>query len=358
MTKFARMFLVWALVLAVVPAAAQQTTGSIIGRVVDSQGAPVAGAAVAARSSDTGFTRETTSDDNGVYRLLALPVGRYDVSAERTGMARFDRPGIIVNVSQTTDVDIVLRLATLAETVVVTARIPLISTFSSSVGQIVDTTRIEQLPLNGRQFASLAATVPGVGLGFHSDVTKLSQLTPQISGGNGRNVNFIVDGGDNNDDTVGGLLQLFPLEAIQEFNVITQRANAEYGRSGAAVLNVVTRSGTNQVRGSWFTLLRDDRLNSQPFSEVLQGIDKQVYRRYQFGGSVGGPLVLDRVHYFAAFERTQQDTRQVVNTLGVFPAEDGVFDVSFRENLFTTKLTMTPSVDHYIALRYAHDSNS
>ena len=148
----------------------------------------------------------------------------------------------------------------------------------SSREEVVDLPRIEGLPLNGRQFANLAATVPGVGLGVHSDPSKSAQHTPQISGGNGRNINTLVDGGDNNDDTVGGLLQLFPLEAIQEFNVLTQRFDAEYGRS-SAVLNIVTKSGTNQLRGSWFTLMRDEALNAQTFSEKLRGVAKQPYRR-------------------------------------------------------------------------------
>ncbi len=127
----------------------------------------------------------------------------------------------------------------------------------SSVGGVVDIGRIESLPLNGRQFANLAATIPGVGLGFHSDPTKSTQYSPQINGGNGRNVNYQIDGGDNNDDTVGGLLQLFPLEAIQEFNFVTSRSKAENGRSNGGVLNVVTKSGTNDLHGSFFELFRD-----------------------------------------------------------------------------------------------------
>ena len=95
------------------------------------------------------------------------------------------------------------------------------------------------------------STIPGVGLGFHSDPTKSTQFSPQIAGGNGRNVNYQIDGGDNNDDTVGGLLQLFPLEAIQEFNFVTPRYKAEYGRSNGGVMNIVTKSGTNDLRGSW-----------------------------------------------------------------------------------------------------------
>ena len=128
---------------------------------------------------------------------------------------------------------------------------------------------IESLPLNGRQFANLALTIPGVGLGFHSDPTKSTQFSPQIAGGNGRNVNYQIDGGDNNDDTVGGLLQLFPLEAIQEFNFQTARYKAEYGRSNGGVMNIVTKSGTNQFQGSGFTLFRDSSMNAKTETEKM-----------------------------------------------------------------------------------------
>ncbi|MBI3049096.1 MAG: TonB-dependent receptor [Acidobacteria bacterium] len=357
MTLIARLVLAGALSVAALPAAAQQTTGSIAGRVIDDQNAGIPGAALTARNPDTGFTRAVTADESGLYLLAALPVGAYEVSAERAGLARFQRDGIIVNIAQTTDLDIVLRVAPLTETVTVTSEAPVVSVTSSTVGQVVETARIESLPLNGRQFANLAATVPGVGLGFHSEQSKSSQYSPQISGGNGRNVNYIVDGGDNNDDTTGGLLQLFPLEAIQEFNVMTQRFDAEYGRGGA-VINVVTKSGTNDLAGSWFTLLRDDSINARTFSGRINRLDKQDYRRYQFGGSLGGPIVEDRAHFFAAYERTQQDTTQVVSTLGLFTSEDGVYDVPFRENLFTTKVTATATPAHYLALRYGRDWNS
>jgi hypothetical protein len=357
MMKFATALLVCACTAIASPAVAQQTTGTIAGRVVDDLDAGIPGATITARNLDTGFSRNATSGDGGLYRLAGLPVGSYRVEAQRAGLARFERDGIGVNVARTTDVDIILRVAALSETVTVAAELPVVPITSSTLGQIVDTARIESLPLNGRQFANLAATVPGVGLGFHSDQTKSTQYSPQISGGNGRNISYVVDGGDNTDDTVGGLLQLFPLEAIEEFNVMTQRFDAEYGR-GAAVLNVVTKSGTNDLRGSAFTLSRHDALNARTLSEEIHGIDNQAYRRYQYGGSLGGPLVVDRAHVFGAYERTHQDTRQVVNTLGLFPSEDGVYDVPFRENLLHAKVTATATPAHYVALRYAYDGNS
>jgi hypothetical protein len=358
MRKATRTLLVFALVLIARIASAQQTAGNIAGVVVDDQNAAVPGVTVTANNTETGLTRTVTTNDAGLYQLVALPVGTYDLVIELSGFTRVEVNGVTVNISETTDIDATLRVAGISETVTVTGAAPLISMTSSSVGQVVDIDRIERLPLNGRQFANLAATVPGVGLGFHADSTKNTQYSPQISGGNGRNINYVVDGGDNNDDTVGGLLQLYPLEAVQEFNVITQRFKAEFGRSDGAVINVVTKSGTNTMGGSWFTSLRDRSLNARTMTEEITNTVKQDYRRYQFGGSIGGPIIENTLHFFAAAERTQQDTRQAVSTLGIFPAEDGVYDTPYRENLLTGKLTMNAAARHYLALRFGRNTNS
>ena len=245
------------------PALAQQTAGNVTGRVTDAQNAAVPGVTVTAKNSQTGFIRTEVTDAEGIYRLTALPVGTYDHHrrARRLRQRREQAASSSTSARRSTS-PIAMKVATLQETVTVTGESPLIETTSSSVGGVVDVGRIENLPLNGRQFANLAVTIPGVGLGFHSDPTKSTQYSPQIGGGNGRNVNYQIDGGDNNDDTVGGLLQLFPLEAIQEFHFVTSRYKAEYGRSNGGVMNIVTKSGTNDYRGSWFTLFRDDAMNA------------------------------------------------------------------------------------------------
>ena len=340
------------------PAAAQQTTGNITGRILDDQGAAVPGVTVTGRNTETGFTRADVSDVEGIYRLTALPVGTYDITAELQGFSKVENKGIVLSVGQTLDVALTLKVATVQETVTVTGETPLIETSSSAVGGVVDVGRIENLPLNGRQFANAAITIPGVGLGFHSDPTKSTQYSPQIAGGNGRNVNYQIDGGDNNDDTVGGLLQLFPLEAIQEFNFVTSRYKAEYGRSNGGVMNIITKSGTNDLRGSWFTLFRDKALNSITETERRAEVEKQDYRRWQFGGSAGGPIVRDRAHFFGAVERTQQDTFQVVDTLGLFPDLDGVYTTPYRENLITAKVTSQMTATQYLAVRYGRNTNS
>jgi hypothetical protein len=347
---------------------AQQTAGNITGRVLDQQGAAVPGATVSARNPQTGFSRSEVSDAEGLYRLNALPVGLYEVNAELPGFTTVSKKDIEVGVGQTQTVDFSLRIASVAETVNVTGASPLIEITNSAVGQLVDPKRIESLPLNGRQFANLAATVPGVGLGYHTDPTKSSQYSPQINGGNGRNVNYQIDGGDNNDDTVGGLLQLYPLEAIQEFNLITSRFKAEYGRSNGGVMNVVTKSGTNLPSGSFFEFFRDKSMNAESESEFLNDQSaisagtpapgKQNYRRNQFGGSFGGPIEKDKIHFFLAIERTQQDTTQVVNTLGLFPDKNGVFAVPYRESLVTGKVTANLNTAQYLSIRYGYNQNS
>lgn len=341
------------------PAAfAQQTSGNINGRITDDQGAAVPGVTVTATNAATGFSRTDVSDGEGLYRLTGLLVGTYDVTADLTGFKKVDNKGIVVNVGQTIAVDFGMKVASVAETITVTGETPLIETSSSSVGGVVDVNRIENLPLNGRQFANLAATIPGVGLGFHSDPTKSTQYAPQIGGGNGRNLNYQIDGGDNNDDTVGGLLQLFPLEAIQEFNFVTSRYKAEYGRSNGGVMNIVTKSGTNSLAGSFFSLLRDDKMNAKTETEKLGDADKQDYRRYQFGGSLGGPIVRDRAHFFAAAERTQQDTFQIVDTQGLFPDLDGIAGTPYRENLLTAKASANINAAQYLAVRYGRNTNT
>jgi len=350
------------LLLSCASAFAQATSGTITGRVVDQQGAAVPGVTVTAKSTTTGFTRSEVSDSEGVYRLSALPIGIYEVNAELQGFTTVSKKDVEVNVAQTQAVDFALKVAQLAETVNVTGATPLIETTATGVGAIVDVKRIENIPLNGRQFANLAATVPGVGLSFHSDPTKSTQYAPLVNGGAGRNINYQIDGGDNNDDTVGGQLQGFPLEAIEQFNFQTQRFKAEYGRSNGGVLSVVTKSGTNLWSGSAFEFFRDKSMNALTETEILTaGANTPVkgdYRQNQFGGSFGGPIAKDQAHFFFAIERTNQDRTQAVNTQGLFPSKDGIFAVPYRSTPFTGKVTANLSPSQFLSVRYGRDSNS
>ena len=337
---------------------AQSFTGGLTGTVRDASGASVPEAALTVKHLDTGLTRTTVTDGNGSYLQAALPIGRYDVTVSLSGFATVELHGVIVDVGAVVRADFQLRVAAVRETVNVTAASPLVQTASPVVGGVVERRRIEELPLNGRQFANLAATLPGVGIGFHRDPTKSSQYMPQVGGGFGRNMSIVVDGSDNNDDTVGGQLQGFPLDAIEEFRFSIASYAADQGRAAGGVMQVVTKSGTNQVAGSLFDLTRDDALNVLTESERRAGVAKPDYRRWQYGGSIGGPLVVDRVHAFAAVERVQQNTFQAVDTQGLFPALNGVFPVEYRESLLTTKLTLNTGAADRVAIRYAWNATS
>jgi hypothetical protein len=344
-----------ALGLWAVPSFAQ--TGAIEGRVNDDQGLALPGVTTTAKNTATGFTRAATSDATGSFRIQALPVGTYEVKAELTGFSGRSRQ-VVVQIETTSTIDFKMAVAGQTEEVTVTAEAPLIDVKETGVGEVITSTQIQNLPLNGRQFANLAALVPGVSLGFHTDPTKSTQFAPQVSGGGGRNINYLIDVGDNNDDTVGGLVQLFPLDSIGEFNFQTQRFRADSGRSNGGALKVVTKSGTNDFQGSAFEYFRDKSLNGTTHTEDVNNAPKGDYRKNQFGASLGGPIKRDQTHFFAAFERIQQDTTQGVNTKGLFPDKDGSFPLPYRENMAVGKLTHQLNSDNYLSVRYGFNNNS
>jgi hypothetical protein len=364
MTRLGRFAAALLAVLIAVPVFAQGTTGTLTGSVTDDQGLALPGASVTVTNLSTGFTRSATTDQTGTYRIAGLPFGDYEVKSELTGFAVQSRKGIAVSVAATTTSDFKMSVAGLSEETTVVADSPLIDVKDSGVGEIITAAQIENLPLNGRQFGNIAALVPGVSLGFHTDPTKSTQFAPQVAGGGGRNINYLIDGGDNNDDTVGGMVQNFPLDSIGEFNFETQRFRADSGRANGGTIKVVTKSGTNQLRGSVFEYFRNDSLNSITTSEKNAHADKGEYLKHQFGGSLGGPIVKDKTHFFMSFERVQQDTQQVVTTVAgendipLYPDKDGVFDVPFRENLFVAKITHQLTPNNYLSVRYGYNNNS
>ncbi len=346
-----------AMVLAVVsPAFAQGTNGLIEGTVLDQQGLALPGVVVTATNLSNGFSRSATTDPAGAYRIGGLPVGVYEIKAALSGFNAAPRKGN-VNVESTTVVPFKMSVAGQTENVDVTAEAPLIDSKDAGVGEVITAVQIENLPLNGRQFGNLAALVPGVSLGFHTDPTKSTQFAPQVGGGGGRNINYLIDGGDNNDDTVGGLVQNFPLDSIGEFKFETQRFRADTGRANGGTIKVVTKSGSNDFKGSLFEYFRDKSMNSITETERLNNRPKGDYRKNQFGGSLGGPIVKDKTHFFVSAERIQQDTTQTVSTRGLFPDKDGVFDVPFRETMGVAKINHQVNPNNYLSVRYGYDKN-
>jgi outer membrane receptor protein involved in Fe transport len=334
-----------------------QDTGVIDGRVADQSQSAVPGATVTAKNTGTGLARSAVSSALGTYRIEFLPPGTYDVTAELQGFATVVTKSVQVQVASSTTVDVTMKVAGVAETVSVSAESPLIQTTKSDVGQVINSTLVENMPLSGRRFQDLSLLVPGTRPANYYDPTKTEVGGISYGGMTGRAVNITVDGGDNNDGVVRGLLQQFSEDAIQEYKVTTGRYSAEYGRSTGGVVNVITKSGTNDLHGSAFFFGRDDSLNSETFFEKQTDAGKQPFQQQQTGGTIGGPFKKDVAHYFAAYEFNRRQDYKTVFTNGVLPAEEGPQLAPFRNHLLTAKTDFRLSDSNSLLVRYAREDN-
>ena len=346
------------------PAWAQVTTADIAGRVDDQQGNPVPGVSVTARNESTGFTRSTTTDREGKYLLTQLRPGRYSVSAELMGFSKALFADREFNVGTRQTLNITLRLGAITETLQVVADAPLIETTRSEIGGVVTEREIESLPLLNRTFAGLSITMPEARPVGNFDPTKTRIGNFAMSGGDGRQLDVNVDGGDNKDNVVGSLLQNFAYESIQEFQVLQHRWSAEHGRSVGGVVNVITKSGTNQLRGSLFGTHRDNSTRAKDYFEKQGNRDKAPFGRQELGGSLGGPISTDRLFFFGAMEhfRERSDTIVLGSALAQIAAIPGaqpvdVIPTPYDDWLGTAKLDWRPNDTHTLFARYAYQRN-
>jgi len=342
-----------------VGAFAQASGGALHGRITDETGGALPGVTVTATNDATGFSRSTVTGSDGAYSLPALPAGTYTVVVDLAGFSSVSTKNVTVNVATDRPLNVSLKQAAVKEQITVTAEAPLVST-SPSIGTVVSQQELENLPLNGRQFANLGSLAPGTTLSVNADPTKPDQLTIALNGGSGRNVNFVVDGGDNTDDTIGGALQNFNIDAVQEFKIQTMAYKAEYGRSSGGVLSVVTKSGTNELQGTAYEFYRDKSFNEETPSEKDQGIGKQPYHRHQYGFSIGGPIVKDKIHYFGTYEKMDRHTSYSVftgkNLLGAF--EGQTIGLPFHDKLGTAKISADIDAKQYLQVRYGFQKNT
>jgi len=346
--------------LLLVPAVAlaQTATGVLSGQVLDDTGGVLPGATVTATNADTGLKRTAVTDEVGAYRFAALPPGPYAVKAELSNYRAVTVEGVDVMVATTRSIDITLAVAAVEESVTVTAEAPLVAT-TAAIGTSVSQDELANLPLNGRQFANLGVLAPGTSLAYNNDPTKPGQLVIMLNGGSGRNVNYVVDGGDNTDDTIGGALQNYTLDSVQEFSIQTMQYKAEYGRSSGGVLSVVTKTGSNDLKGSVYGFFRSESLNSKTESEDRAGLDKQAYDRKQYGASLGGPIVKDKAHFFVTLEKIDRETNYTVDSGGIAPELDGqAFPLPFEDELATGKLTWDINAKQYLQVRYGYQKNA
>ncbi len=295
--------------------AAQDVGGTIFGRVGDESGKALASARVSARNVNTGLTRVSPTDAAGLYRLVALPVGTYEITIVAAGFATEVRTGVRVMIGQQSELNFALKVAGVAETVSVSGEAPIVESTKSAIGANITTRQIDELPLTDRNFRSLVFLAPGIT----QSVTETTNIS--AAGSNGSANTFLIDGVSNDQDALGDIRGDYSPDAIGEFEVLSSQYAAEYGQASGAIVNVVTRSGTNDFHARAAGYYRADGLAAtDPFAQkdINTGErEKTPFTQWVMSLSAGGPIVKDRAFFFGSYEQTWRDETAVV---GIDPA--------------------------------------
>ena len=368
-------FLLWN-VMSVSVLAQTANTGVITGVVKDQAGAVIAGAAVKVTNKATGISRETTTNNTGSYELTQLIPGEYRLEVDRSGFSTFVQELATVNVLSRVTVNPEMKLSSMKAQITVTQdQAPIIETTRTDVGATIGRREMEYFPVNGRSFASLAQLIPGAKPQPSFDPVKSRTGTFSIGGSTGRNLNITADGGDNKDNHVGGTLQNYTMEGIQEFALATQRFSASNGRSSGALLSIITKSGTNELHGSAFGFFRDDLFNANAAALLDKGnpdlfekddMIKAPFDRQQFGGSLGGPITKNKSFWFGSVEHTRERGSSIVPSfafdqikelepLGYQPIR--FLPQPFDDTQFLVRGDYNPKNDHSLMVRYAGQNN-
>jgi outer membrane receptor protein involved in Fe transport len=329
---------------------AQNILATIQGTITDTSAAPIPGATVVVRNVATSDTRELTTDEGGRYRAPLLPPGEYEIRASITGFQTVERRGVGLTLGQDAVINLTLAVGTVAENIVVVGDSPRIELTSGAITGLVSAREIRDLPLNGRSFQQLALLQTGVQAALAAGNDVVGGRTPKISinGARPEQNNFLLDGTDINNvynKTPGSAAGvLLGVDAVLEFQVLTNAYSAEFGRSAGGVINAVTRSGTNQVHGSAFEFHRNSALDARNFFDPSSQ-PKPEFTRHQFGGVIGGPLRQDRTFFFGAYEG-------LVERLGVTGVTAVPDDNARRGILPTGSIGLHPAIPTYLDLLF------
>ena len=282
---------------AALPLFGQQGRGSIFGTVKDASGAGVLDAEVRIVNTGTNAVLPTTTNEAGYFTAPSLQVGSYSITVEKQGFKRIDRTGITLQVDQRLGLELTLEVGATTESINVSAEAPLVDTGSATVGKVIENRRITDLPLNGRNALALVLLTPGVksqagptNSGFVDRGTALSAIS--INGGPSSLNNFILDGGNNNSAFLADVNVNPTVDAVEEFKVQSNTMSAEFGFTAGGVVNIVTKSGTNQFHGSATYFIRNDAFDARRAYTA----NKEVFRYHQYGGSVGGPVRIPKIY--------------------------------------------------------------
>jgi len=346
--------------LAHVPAFAQQAaSATLTGAVIDPKGAVVGGVTVTATNVATGIKRETTTNEDGFYVLSNLPPGDYTVRLKMPGYAtEVERTGVTLKVGQTVTLNVPVQDLILDPVQVqVEEYRPLIDGNTSLIDSVIDSREVESLPLNGRNFLELAFLVPGNAPAPNFDPTKTNTVVISSAGQLGRGGNVLIDGVDTNDDVVGGSIQNISQEAIREFQIATNRFSAQLGRSGSSVINVLTKSGTNELHGSGSFYFRDSSLQGLPATFDRSLDQSPPFDREQYAFTLGGPIKKERAWFFGSFENRNQDGVVLVGTrnLATRSIRRGFADSPLDDFMTTERLDWAPTSFDHLNFRYSFE---
>jgi Carboxypeptidase regulatory-like domain len=300
------------LFLALVAAMASAgVTGSISGTVTDPAGRVIPRTAVVALNVETGVRTTTVTNADGFYSFPSLPVGHYTVQIQANGFSRFEEKGLVLNVDSALRVDARLQVSSVAETITISASAAQVDTQSTQMGELIGGKEMQTLPLNGRDYTELMALQPGVVPTSTSTINSYtpgrnSEGTLSISGGRPNANGFMVNGGNTQEAMENGTSVVPNLDSIAEFRILTNNFDAEYGHYSGGVINVVTKSGTNEFHGDGFEFLRLTALNARNFFNPASTGPKAAFTQNQFGGTGGGPIKKDKLFYFVDYEGTRQ----------------------------------------------------
>src|SRR5580698_1970141 len=280
-----------ALVLFSLPLAAQETVGRVIGVVTDPSGSVVPRAKVIVTNVDTNVNSETTTDQEGSYQVLLVPVGNYSVTAEAPGFRKTVMSAQKLEINQSLKIDVKLEVGATSETVQVEANASGVETVTATLGSVVSGSQISEAPLDGRNVLDLATLLPGVIPAMDGG----SHAHFNVAGGRGVSVTYMLDGGMNNDLLSNDYVANPNPDAVEEFRILTSNYNAEFGRNGAGIVSVVTKSGTNEFHGAIFEYVRNNYFNANSFFNNQQSLPIDVLKRNQFGAEIGGPIWIPKV---------------------------------------------------------------
>ncbi len=333
--------------------AQQSTAATLSGRVFDPHGAVIVGAQITAKNKATDVQRETKTNDQGMFVLTNLAPGEYEVKAEAPGFkTRYH--SAMLEVGQSATVDVSLDVGGIDVDDFSNPGIDLINRVSSIVDGVINHRAIDKLPLNGRNFLELALLVPGNSPAPNFDPTKTNTVVISSAGQLGRGGNVTVDGADNNDDVVGGPLQNVSQEAVQEFQIATNRFSAELGRSGSSVINIVTKSGTNEFHGSGSFFFRDRRLQGLP-ATFDRSNPTPPFDREQYAIALGGPIKRDRAWWFGSLEYRNQNGAVLVGErdTATRTIKRGFATAPLNDLLGTARGDCVPSDKDHLMFRYS-----